>query len=165
MAEGVLVRLFEHNNWANVRLIEACSGLTDEQLDATPRSPSEWSVRRTLTHVVHAQRGYLSILTRATDRDRPAEPPFAELARVAAESGEGLLALARDEAGLRGMPRIRSSDGFLLEPWVVLVQVINHATEHRRQICGMLRALGMTPPGLDGWTFGESMDAVVPVSP
>ena len=52
-------------------------------------------------------------------------------------------------------------DGYLVEPWVVLVQVINHATEHRKQVGIMLRALGMTPPRLDGWGYGEMAGGLV----
>jgi uncharacterized damage-inducible protein DinB len=51
-----------------------------------------------------------------------------------------------------------------VEPWVILVQVINHATEHREQIKSMLTALGITPPDIDGWDFGDVMKALVPMS-
>jgi len=44
------------------------------------------------------------------------------------------------------------------------VQVINHAHEHREQICSMLNALGVTPPDMDGWAFGEATGALVPIS-
>jgi uncharacterized damage-inducible protein DinB len=43
----------------------------------------------------------------------------------------------------------------------VFVQAINHGAEHRRQVCGILRALGVEPPRLDGWAFGEATGAVV----
>ena len=36
MTENILGRLFEHNNWANLQIIQACSALSDEQLDAEP---------------------------------------------------------------------------------------------------------------------------------
>lgn len=36
MSENFLVKLFEHNNWANQKLIEACLSLRDEQLDTEP---------------------------------------------------------------------------------------------------------------------------------
>jgi uncharacterized damage-inducible protein DinB len=38
MAENFLVKLFEHNNWANRQSIQACAALSDEQLDAEPQS-------------------------------------------------------------------------------------------------------------------------------
>jgi uncharacterized damage-inducible protein DinB len=52
-----------------------------------------------------------------------------------------------------------------VEPWVVLVQIINHATEHREQISSMLSALGVTPPILDGWAYGEATNALIPITP
>ena len=51
-----------------------------------------------------------------------------------------------------------------MEPWVVMVQAINHATEHREQIKSMLSALGVTPPSIDGWDYGEVTNALIPIS-
>lgn len=45
-----------------------------------------------------------------------------------------------------------------------MVQIINHATEHREQIRSMLNALGVTPPNLDGWSFGEATNVLIPIS-
>ena len=45
-----------------------------------------------------------------------------------------------------------------------MVQIINHATEHREQICSMLTALGVTPPDLDGWDYGEATNALILIS-
>jgi uncharacterized damage-inducible protein DinB len=42
-----------------------------------------------------------------------------------------------------------------------MVQIINHATEHREQINSMLSALGVTPPDLDGWSYGEVTNALI----
>ena len=75
-------------------------------------------------------------------------------------SGETLRTLARD--GAAEGPSLRSSEGHEIAPWVVLLQALNHATDHRRQIAGMLRALGVTPPRVDGWGFGGSLGAVDP---
>jgi uncharacterized damage-inducible protein DinB len=117
-----------------------------------------------LTHIVEAQRGYLSLLTLPPEARRGAPLAFAELRESANRSGEGLLALTLDETRRHSEPRLRTTDGYLVEPWVVMVQIINHASEHRRQICGMLRALGAAAPDLDGWTYGESLRALVPIS-
>ena len=38
MTENYLVKLFEHNNWANLQVIQVCSVLSDELLDAEPQS-------------------------------------------------------------------------------------------------------------------------------
>jgi uncharacterized damage-inducible protein DinB len=154
-------RIFEHNNWANRRLIEACCALDDEQLDA-PQPPWAWSIRETLLHFVFWQRDYLWLLTGPPDEGERGPLSFADLKESAKASGEALLALAHDADEERA--RLRTSDGYFVEPWVVMLQVINHAADHRRQICGMLKAIGVTPPGLDGWGFGEAEGALVPMS-
>ncbi len=166
MADNILAKLFEHNNWANLRTIQACSALRDEQLDAEPQSATKGSIRRTVTHLVNSQQGYLSLLTLPVKarRDPPARRSFADLEEAARGSGEALLALARDEPSLRAKTRLQTTDGYWTEPWVVMVQIINHATEHREQINSMLSALGVTPPDLDGWTYGQVTNALIPVS-
>ena len=63
MTENFLVKLFEHNNWANQRIIQACSALSGEQLDAVPQSVTKGNIRETLSHLVTSQRGYLALLT------------------------------------------------------------------------------------------------------
>ena len=63
MTANLLEKLFEHNNWANDQIIQACSALTDEQLDAEPHSATKGSIRVTMMHLVSSQRGYLALLT------------------------------------------------------------------------------------------------------
>jgi uncharacterized damage-inducible protein DinB len=161
MTETFLVKLFEHNNWANQKIIEACYALSDEQLDTEPHSVTKGNIRETLSHLVTSQRGYLALLTLA---ERPTFPlEFSELRESARMSGEGLLALAEGEQK-PFEARLKTRDGFHTEPWVVMLQVINHATEHREQIKSMLSALGVTPPDIDGWDYGESTQALVPIA-
>lgn len=163
MTKDTLLRLFEHNNWANLQIIRACSALSDKQLDAEPQSATKGSIRGTLTHLVTSQRGYLALLTLPVD-ERPTTPlAFHELEESARTSGEGLLALLRDESRFPE-DRLRTKDKYDVAPWVVLVQVINHATEHREQIKSMLTALGITPPDIDGWDYGLVTNTLVPVS-
>ncbi len=164
MAENILEKLLEHNNWANLRIIRACSALSDKQLDAEPQSVTKGSIRLTLMHLVASQQGYLSLLTLPVEARGHATPEFAELEQAAISSGEGLLALARDASSTFPKTRLQTTDGFFVEPWVVLVQVINHATEHREQICSMLSSLGVTPPDMDGWAYGEATKALTPIS-
>ncbi len=165
MTNNFLEKLFEHNNWANLQIIRACSTLSDEQLDAEPKSAAKGSIRRTLWHLVASQQGYLSLLTGMERHfNWQVPPPFVELQEAASISGEGLLALARDEPGKLPKMQLQTDDGYLVEPWVVMVQAINHATEHREQISSMLTALGVTPPDLDGWAYGEATNALLPIS-
>jgi len=164
MTENFLVKLFEHNNWANLQIIQACSALSDEQLDAEPQSATKGSIRRTLLHLVSSQQSYLRTLTLPLE-ERLVSPtvPFSELQESAHSSGEELLALARGEQQPLE-PQLQTRDGYLVAPWVLMVQIINHATEHREQINSMLSALGVTPPDLDGWSYGEATNALIPIS-
>jgi uncharacterized damage-inducible protein DinB len=86
------------------------------------------------------------------------------LQESASISGEGLLSLARDEPSKPLNRRLQTTDGYFVEPWVVMVQAINHATEHREQIKSMLSSLGVTPPDIDGWSYGEVTNALIPIS-
>ena len=163
MNENMAAKLFEHNNWANLQIIQACSALTGEQLDAKPQSATKGSIRDTLSHLVSAQRGYLALLTLPVEARPKAPVAFAELEESARSSGEGLLALAGEELGKFPQTGLQTRDGYYVEPWVVMVQIINHATEHREQIKSMLSAIGVTPPEIDGWSYGEVTDALVPI--
>jgi uncharacterized damage-inducible protein DinB len=89
-----------------------------------------------------------------------AAPGFAELKQAAINTGEGLIAVVRDGAH----PSLETpfeKDGYSVKPWVVMVQAINHATEHREQIKSMLSSMGITPPRIDGWAYGRVAHALI----
>lgn len=164
MNENFLEKIFEHNNWANQHIIQVCTALSDEQLDAEPQSVTKGSIRRTLIHLVSSQHSYLRTLTRPLEeRLDSITLDFNELEVSVRMSGEGLLALAKGDQTPLG-DRLQTTDGYSVEPWVVMLQALNHAHEHREQICSMLSTLGITPPDLDGWSFGEASGALVSLS-
>jgi uncharacterized damage-inducible protein DinB len=92
-----------------------------------------------------------------------ASPDFDELKQAANSTGEELIALALN-ASSESLPAPFQKDGHSVEPWVVMVQAINHATEHREQIKSMLSSLGMTPPRIDGWAYGKVTNALIQLS-
>lgn len=160
MAGSVLRHLFEYNNWGNLRIIEACSKLSEDQLDAEPTSSTKGSIRLTLWHLMAAQQRYVWRLTGEEPRfNWQSPPPFAELREAALVTGERLLSLV-DEAPQDILRWEIESVGHLVDPWVVMVQTIYHAGEHREQIKSMLSALEITPPEIDGWLFGETEGAM-----
>ena len=164
MSNDFLVKIFEHNNWANEMIINACMALTDEQLDAEPHSVTMGTIRRTLEHLVHSQAGYLALLTLPLEqRTNSTAQQLSELLESARNSGEGLLALAHGEQ-TPFAAQLTMRDQYHSEPWVVMLQIINHATEHREQIKSMLSALGVTPPDIDGWDYGFATNTLVPIS-
>ena len=71
--------------------------------------------------------------------------------------------MARDETS-KSLQTKFQDDGYDIEPWVVMVQAINHATEHREQIKSMVSALGVPPLRLDGGAYGWAVKAIIPIS-
>ncbi len=163
MTDNFLTKLLEHHNWANRQIIQACAALSDEQLDAEPLTATKGNIRLTLWHVVNSEQNYLSQLTGKAPRfNWQAPPAIAELQEAANVAGEGLLSLFGGDSRQHLISPIISQDGYSIEPWVLLVQVINHATEHREQIKSMLSVLGLAPPRIDGWAYGRVTGALIP---
>ncbi len=162
MNDTFLLKLFEHNNWANQQVIHACLGLSAEQLDAKPNSATHGTIRETLMHLVSSEEVYLALLTLPPEKRVRKRLEMGELEESARRSGEGLLALIRGELK-PAASYLQTRDCYLVEPWVVMVQIINHATEHREQINSMLTAQGVVHPAIDGWDYGDAMNALLPM--
>lgn len=164
MFSDYLVKIFEHNNWANDQIIQACTALNDEQLDAQPQSATKGTIRQTLIHLVGAQQFYLDILTMPLEERTRVNLDFADVQEASRRTGTALLALARNETSSPLPDQLQTNNGYLVAPWVLMVQAINHATEHREQINSMLSTLKVTPPELDGWSYGEVMAVLRPAA-
>jgi uncharacterized damage-inducible protein DinB len=157
--DSILVELFKHNTWANLRLIDACAGLSEEHLDAA--APGTFGrIRDTFTHLVAAQERYLSLLT----GEHPANPlrksggfpGFVDLRERALRTSEELAVVAaRAEPGRMVLVDWQGQQ----EPVntsTLLIQAINHATEHRAHIATIMGSRGIEPPEVDGWAYGEA---------
>jgi len=46
-----------------------------------------------------------------------------------------------------------------------LAQALHHGTDHRSQVCTALTTLGIEPPNIDVWAYGEAVGRVVEVPP
>jgi uncharacterized damage-inducible protein DinB len=155
-----LEELFKHNQWANLRLLDACAGLTEAQLAGS--APGTYgAIHETLVHISAAEERYVALLTGVQPEDSLREsagfPGIPELRARVRRSGEQLLAAAArtpPEQILRGT---RRGEPFAIRAVVPLVQVINHATEHRSQVMTALSQQGIEPPVLDGWTYGKDV--------
>ena len=149
-----LTEIFRHNRWANERLLEACRDLTDEQR-CTSVEGTYGELGHTLIHVVRAESWYLKLLTGWEPPVRweipgpwPGIDVLVERTRF---TGDELVEVADrlDPEAIIEIDQDRVSTS------VVLLQVINHATEHRSQAATILTQLGIEPPPMDGWNFGE----------
>jgi uncharacterized damage-inducible protein DinB len=147
--------LFRHNDWANLRLLDACAGLSEDDLAAT--APGTYgAVRDTLVHLLASEARYVGEFSGAPPETRPEDVPFAGFDAIrtcATASGEALIEIAgRTQTSdiLRGIYR---GAPYEIPASVLLIQAINHATEHRAHIVTILNQRGVGTPGLDGIAY------------
>jgi uncharacterized damage-inducible protein DinB len=148
---------FAHHIWASERLIDACGALTPDQL-GTAAPGTYGPILATLSHLVGSDGWYLSFF-----RDQPA--PIADDAVVtladlrAAITANGvvwqdLLAGELDPE----QDLLERGDGweFHQPAGLRLAQALHHGTDHRSQVCTALTHLGIEPPEIDLWAYGEA---------
>lgn len=156
-----LETFFRHNLWANLRLLDVCSSLEEEHLQAGVVG-GYGSILDTLQHLVGAERSYFSRISTGQPHSRADGPPttFAEMAESLRLSGEGLIEWAPKISAEDRVDLQWNSDSFSgpvhVPKAVILTQAINHATEHRAQIMTILTQLGIQPPDLSSWTYFEA---------
>ena len=152
---SVLTTLFAHNAWANVKLLDFCEKLSDEQLDAAAIG-GFGSIRDTLWHIVGGEVSYVVRVNGklpATPISGDQFPGFAALKDAARWTNDELLLLAlsaRQDTLVREPPPHYMFQYRLAS---LMVQAINHATEHRVQIATITTQLGMEPPDMSGWQY------------
>lgn len=159
-AEGdlPLVELFRHNLWANLRLLEACADLDEQQLAATVTG-TYGSIYDTLTHTLRAEQSYLRRLSGKQPEKplaREDHPDVHALRAHAQYSGEGLIEVAASVQP-SDVLQVEWDDGRMVPvpASLLLAQAINHATEHRAQVMTILTQQGIEPPDLSGWQYAE----------
>jgi uncharacterized damage-inducible protein DinB len=160
---SVLPKLFEHNTWANLKLLDFCEQLSDEQLDTTAIG-GFGTIRATLRHIIGAETSYVrrvngKLPPRPFSREE--WPTFDQLKEAARWTGEELLQLAlsaeKETLVIEHFPPRRVE----YKLTSLIVQAINHATEHRAQIATIITQLGMEPPDMSGWMFVEEIGEFV----
>jgi uncharacterized damage-inducible protein DinB len=155
----VLTTLFTHHRWANLRILEACAGLTDEQLDATLVG-TYGSIRDTLQHIVMAEQSYFSRISTGQSYRRSKDlprPTIAEMTEMAQASGSGLIEWA-SKVGTEDTVSVDwESTPRDVPKTILLTQAINHATEHRSQVMALLTHSGIQPPDLSGWEYFDEL--------
>lgn len=167
MSTSLLEDAFGHHAWATLRLLDACLALSPEQLE-TNVPGTYGSILETQRHLVGTDAWYLFRVT--GDGTHRIDEDHMDLPELrAAMEGHGALwsqILAHDpdpDAILVG----RNDDGSETHAatGIRLAQVVHHGTDHRSQICTALTALGIEPPGIDLWDYGEKSGRVVEVPP
>jgi len=154
---SVLTTLFQHNAWANLRLLDFCERLGDDQLGSAAVG-GFGSIRDTLRHLVNAEVSYVE---RVNGR-QPARPlgpdpfPGFEVLRDAVRwAGDELQLLAiaarHDTVVRQRAPR----DIIEYRLAILIAQAITHSAEHRAQIAAIITQLGLEPPDMSGWAYME----------
>lgn len=165
---AILAELFRHNDWANARLLELCQGLSDEALEHRIQG-IYGSVRETLQHLVAAQAYFAFLLTGEQPepplRSRDPFPGFDVLKGRAEASGRVLQEVAARLTTDQSWRDVEEGQEWEMRSFVVLVQAINHATEHREQVKVTLSQAGVEVPSLDGWTYGEQAGHIRQIGP
>lgn len=155
---AAIVEMLRYNAWANTRLLDACIGLTDDQLDARLNFASG-PVRELLVHIVGAQQTYV---LRTQGRQHEGElnrasawPGIAELRSIADETNGQLISIAEglDPNAEVALPYLGVT--YRYPTRFFLVHAAEHGVEHRTEVKLTLASVGIATPDLDAWEYGE----------
>lgn len=168
---NLLVGFLKHNSMMNGYLLDACEPLTPDQLGTTVVG-TYGTVAATLVHICNAQDSYTARFF-GDDRPQPLdEQPFPGVATLRERLGRNNARLEQAAALVDDHREVQVTGDDPAGTWqlpgaLLLLQAVNHATEHRSQISTILTQLGIEPPAMDGWTYffdaGYMID--VPQSP
>ena len=167
MSRPVLEDAFAHHVWATLRVIDVCLDLSPEQLE-TSVPGTYGSILETTRHLVGADSSYLFATTgersHLIDEDRMDLP---ELRAAMEGHGAAWSSLLAQDLDPDAVLVRRHDDGSETHTTMGLrlAQALHHGTDHRSQICTALTTLGVEPPAIDVWAFGEQDGRVVEVPP
>lgn len=156
---------FGHHIWATLRIIDACALLDPEGLGATVPA-TDRTILDTARHLVGGDALYLSWLT--DDRAFAIDAEAMDLAALRTTM------LRNDAAwsallgsGLDATTSIRDLDDYGYQrdapAGIRLAQALHHGSDHRSQISTALTVLGVTPPAIDVWDYGNDTGRITDI--
>ncbi|MBA3945982.1 MAG: DinB family protein [Herpetosiphonaceae bacterium] len=154
---SVLNKLFAHNTWANLKLLDYCEGLSAAQLDTTAIG-GFGSIRDTLVHIIGAEVSYVYRVNGrlpTTSFSKGQFPGFEVLKDTVRWTGDELLQLA---FSTQQDTTVREHEKRLYVEYTLaslMVQAVSHSIEHRTQIATIITQLGPVPPDMSGWKYME----------
>lgn len=158
MTRSDLDDAFAHHVWAAVQLIDVCASLSADQL-ASPVPGTYGSILETARHIVGADAWYLFVISGGVVLRIDEEAMGLAELRVAMESHGSAWSTVLAQAGDPDVDTIAHRDDGTqghAPLGIRLAQALHHGTDHRSQVCTGLTALGVEPPEIDVWAFGES---------
>ncbi|TMK45287.1 MAG: hypothetical protein E6G55_08905 [Actinobacteria bacterium] len=167
MSRSVMEDAFAHHVWATLRLVDTCLPLSSEQLE-TPVLGTYGSILETVRHLVGADASYLFSITGGRtpliDEDHMAMPELRAAMEGHGPAWSGLLAQDIDPDAIVVRHRDDGSETHASIA-IRLAQAVHHGTDHLSQICTVLTTLGVEPPAIDVWDFGEQDGRVLEIPP
>lgn len=152
--QDILV-LYQYNQWANARILDAAANVTTEQFLA-PASFPHGGLRGTLVHALSAEWIWRSRWegTSPTSVLKPDEFLTLETLRTrwAAEEKRlmNFVESITDERLNRSFDyRNTSGQPFTRILWQAMAHVVNHGTQHRTEAAAILTDLGHSPGDID----------------
>lgn len=148
---------FAHHLWATDKILEFCGSLTNEQL--AHHAPGTYGpIITTLRHLVESDRWYLTFFPNNQLPEIPEENELT-VAQLREESTRNAAAWTEI---LAGQPDAETDIAEINPKWEFhvplgfrLAQATHHGTDHRSQVCTALTTLGMEPPEIDVWAYGD----------
>jgi uncharacterized damage-inducible protein DinB len=158
---------FAHHVWATLRVIDVCLDLSAEQLE-TAVPGTYGSILDTMRHTVGADSSYLFVMsggkTPLIDEDHMDLSELRAVMEAHGAAWSSLLAQDLDPDAV--LERHRDDGSETHAPLSIrLAQAVHHGTDHRSQICTALTNLGIEPPDIDLWAFGEAEGTVTETPP
>jgi uncharacterized damage-inducible protein DinB len=155
MNKSEIVLLYQYNNWANERILNAAANITQEQFLA-PSTYPYGGLRGTLTHTLFAEWIWRRRLQGESpvNRFKPEDfPTFESLRSRWHQEEEAMLDFvgSLSEPALNNTFQYKDTKGTTYENvlWQVMVHVVNHGTQHRSEAAAMLTDLGHSPGDID----------------
>ena len=170
-ADSPLAAVLRQHLWANLRMLDACAALNDEQLTATVAG-TYGRIDKTLHHIFRAEQGYLIDMTGSDPGDllrrelRPEDEFDVEVLRAhALETGEAFIKIAANlqPGAISNLDNPEEGTRWPVPTALILAQALNHATEHRAHIMTTMTQLGIEPPDVTGWGYIEEIVVGIPL--
>lgn len=147
---------FGHHVWATLRVLDACTSLSQGQL-GSPVPGTYGSILDTMRHIVGSDAWYLFVLTGGRVPQIDEETMELDEIRAVMERHAAAWPLVlREKADPSTDVAARRTDGSgsHAPAGIRLAQALHHGTDHRSQICTGITALGEEPPDIDVWAYG-----------
>jgi len=161
MSGSLLDAAFAHSTWATMRILDACAGLSADDLQ-TNVPGTRGPMIDTLRHIVSADAVDLEIATGETAIEAD-EMSIEELRDATEHIGAAWARFLSGSIDPDQMVReVDDSDGYERNAPLSfrLAGTLEHGTDHRSQICTALTTLGVEPPKIDVMNYGIATDRV-----